>query len=1060
MKPVYPNPSDRPAARAALRFLLAVVPWLPCPGPAAANAAQQPAGSKTETWEAARLFNERIHPLLEQKCLQCHGAEKQKGALRLDSREALLRGGESGPTLVPGNPSASLLLKAVSHADKDLQMPPKERLPQEDVAAFQRWIAGGAPWPQPVAVLFEDDDDVFKEFRGNGGMRLVTGDVHSGKAAMGVTPLQREAARIPGWNFEIREKPAEGQYRFLRFAWKKRGGGSALLEIAASGAWPDAKIAKGRYVAGPNTTGWAALKVHAEAPAEWTVVVCDLWKDMGDFTLTGIAPTCDKGGEVLFDGIVLGRNTQSVASYVPGSGTVAYAGRDRKTGNAWDDPENPVRKIWRGERLDLWSFKKPVRPRLPSAAASANPVDAFLSETLAREGLPLSREASPATLLRRLRFDLLGLPPEEGEPEAFAAACQTLGADRAYTKLVERYLAHPAYGERWARHWLDVVRYADTNGHERDEFRPDMWRYRDYVVEAFRTDKPYDVFVREQLAGDAELRDPKGHPASPAEIEGAVATGFLRLGLFDSTAPIFQEQKKAANEWMADVVNTTGSAFLGLTLSCCNCHDHKYDPLTQADHFRLRALFSGMTARDDLGVEKPAFMRDVLSRTAQLEEKAGDVERRMSALLKPFKEKVRAQKIEKLSGEARGYFATPEEQWDAATRAKAEPYLKQVQVTEKESLEASPGEVRDEHARLKKEAEAVRKQKPAYQTASAVVDGKAEPVRLLYQGDITEPKEVVPPGLLSFFDPSPARIPGDGERGVNRRKFLAGWIVSEDNPFTARVLVNRLWMHHFGTPLFSNPNDLGYAGGRPTHPALLDWLATEFVASGWSVKAMHRLMVLSHAYRQSSGDSAEGRRRDPENRLYWRQNVRRLDAETMRDAMLSASGLLRERRGGRPLWPPLPEEILRAQPGVLEALEGKDAGRRQGWFTDKEEECDVRSIYLVQKRSVPIPFLQVFDLPDNTVSCARRDVTTVAPQALNLLNSDFSLRAAGALARSCGADAADTAFVRRVIARSFGRSARPEELEAAGAFLRRAGPTGRLEFCRAMLNTNEFVYID
>jgi hypothetical protein len=273
-------------------------------------------------------------------------------------------------------------------------------------------------------------------------------------------------------------------------------------------------------------------------------------------------------------------------------------------------------------------------------------------------------------------------------------------------------------------------------------------------------------------------------------------------------------------------------------------------------------------------------------------------------------------------------------------------------------------------------------------------------------------------------------------------------------------MVNRIWMHHFGGPLFSNPNDLGYAGGRPTHPALLDWLATEFVASGWSVKSVHRLIVLSRAYRQGSQDSPEARAVDPDNQLYWRQNVRRLDAETMRDAMLAVSGLLRDRSGGRPVWPPLPEEILRAQPGVLEALEGKDSGRRQGWFTDKEEECDVRSIYLVQKRSVPIPFLQVFDLPDSAVSCARRDVTTVAPQALNLLNSAFSLRAATAMVETCGGDAAAEAFIQRVIARAFGRRATEHEVDAAKGFLLRLGEKGRLEFCRAMLNANEFVYID
>jgi mono/diheme cytochrome c family protein len=1011
--------------------------------------------------EPGRLFNAQIRSLLEQKCVQCHGPEKQKGGLRLDSREAALKGNEHGPAIRPGDPSGSRLLEVIESADPQVQMPPKERLGAGEIGALRKWVAAGAPWPAPVAVLFEDEEALLTEFRsGKGQIRLITDDVHAGKAALSVTPLQREAANIPGWRFEIREHPGPGQYRFLRFAWKKRGGGSALLEIAASGRWPDARSAAGRYVAGVNTTGWAAKAVAAEAPGEWTVVVCDLWKDMGDFTLTGIAPTCDKGSETLFDSLILGRDPESLASYAPGQGTVAYADPNRKVGDARTDPENPVRKVWRGERLDLWSFQKPVRVGPPAQEDRPGPIDAFLLDALRREGLRFSPEAPPGVLLRRLRFDLLGLPPAEGEVAEFEAACRGQGTDAAYAAWVERYLAHPAYGERWARYWLDVVRYADTNGHERDEFRPDMWRYRDYVVEAFRRDKPYDEFVREQLAGDARLQDPKGHPGSAREMEGVIATGFLRLGLFDSTAPIFQEQKKAANDWMADVVNTTASAFLGLTFSCCNCHDHKYDPLTQTDHFRMRAFFAGMSARDDLSVETPETMRAVLARTAELDEKARDLERQMSGLLTPARTKLRAEKIGKLPAEARAYFASGEEHWDAQTRRLAEPFLERVKVSDKEALDGSPGEIRDEHARLRKEAEAVRKTKPSYQKAVGVVDGTPETVHLLFQGDITEPKEPVAPGLPSFFEPAPATIPAGGTRGVARRAFLADWIASGENPFTARVMVNRIWMHHFGSALFSNPNDLGYAGGRPTHPELLDWLATEFVAGKWSIKNLHRLIVTSRAYRQGSADSAAGRTRDPDNRLYWRQNVRRLDAETLRDAMLASSGLLRERAGGRPLWPPLPEEILRAQPGVLEALEGKDSGRRQGWFTDPEQECDVRTLYLVQKRSIPLPFLQAFDLPDSSVSCARRDVTTVAPQALNLLNSEFTLRCATAMAETCASGEDAGRFIRRVIERAFGRDATAAEVESARTFLLKTGTTGRLEFCRAMLNANEFVYID
>lgn len=1010
--------------------------------------------------EHGRLFNERVWPVLEAKCVQCHGVEKQKGGLRLDTREALLKGGDGGAVVHVGDASKGSLMRAVRYQDEELQMPPKEPLSAEEVAVLGRWISAGAPWPQPVAVLYEDGDAIFGEFRsGNGRMRLVTGDVHSGASAMGVTALQREAVKIPGWNFEIRETPNAGQYRFLRFAWRKRAGGSALLEIASSGRWPDAKVEKGRYVAGPNTTGWAAVRVSPDAPAGWTVVIRDLWKDMGDFTLTGIAPTCDGGEEVFFDGMVLGRDEESVQAYVAGSGIPSYVDANRRIGNAWEDAENPIRKIWRGERLDLWSFRNPKRPEIPGLA-STHPIDAFIERALTQRGLALSRQAEPAALLRRLKFDLVGLPPEDGEVERFEADCVRSGFDAAYHTLVERYLADPGYGERWARHWLDVVRYADSNGHERDEFRPDMWRYRDYVVDAFRSDKRYDRFIREQVAGDLMLKDPKGHPEESAQIEAVVGSGFLRLGLFDSTAPIFQEQRKAANEWMADVVNTTGSAFLGLTLSCCNCHDHKYDPLTQADHFRFRALFSGITARDDVSVESPDRTREILRAGMDLEERAKALDTSASAELEPARVRIRGEKIAKLPEDVRGLFTRPEGEWDEVTKKRVAPHLDKIKVSEKEALEGSDEARRKEHGRLKKQAEGLRKEKPVFAKAVTVSQGKPEPVKIFFQGDYTEPREEVAPGFLTFFNPSPVRLTG-GTNGVwAGRSALAEWMVSEDNPFTARVMVNRLWMHHFGRPLFSNPNDLGFGGGKPSHPELLDWLAVEFRESGWSVKAMHRLMVTSRAYRQVSAERVDAARKDPDNALMWRQNVRRLDAETMRDAMLATSGLLRQRAGGRPVWPPLPEEVLRAQPGVLEALEGKDSGRRQGWFTDKEEDCDVRSIYLVQKRTVPIPFLQVFDVPDSAVSCARRDVTTVAPQALNLLNSDFTLRAARAMEKVWSVVADDGEFVRRAIRRAFGRSATGAEVSSGATFVRALGGHGRVEFCRALLNANEFVFID
>ena len=1014
------------------------------------------------------LFREQVRPLLESKCFQCHGAEKQKGRLRLDSRAALLNGGETGPAIVPGDAANSLLLRAVRHATKDLAMPPKEKLADKEIAVLEAWVKTGAPWPEPVAVLFEDEPAFLAALNnGNGKARLVTDEAFRGQSAVAITPLQRENVKIPNWNFAIREQPQAGQFRYLRLAWKKRGGGSALIELARNGVWPDAKDPKGRYVAGPNTTGWAAISVATATPVAWTVVTVDLWKDIGEFTLTGIAPTCDRGDEAYFDSIILGPTRESLDAYAPGSGQLAFQPAPRKLGDAFTDPENPIRKIWRGERLDLWSLKRPVRPVVPPIR---NSIDSFLLAKLAEKSLTFSPEADRRTLIRRLYFDLIGLPPSPEEVLAFVND----PAPRAYEQLVDTLLASPRYGERWARHWLDVVRYADTNGHERDEFRPEMWRYRDYIIRAFNQDKPYDQFIREQLAGDELLAGP---PRSPAEADQLIATGFLRAGTYDSTAPIFQEEKRARNELMADLVNTTGSAFLGLTFSCANCHDHKYDPISQADPFRFRAFFAAVKARDDTPIDLAPEQEAIKAHNAALDTKAADTQQQLAAVLAPAKERLTAERRAKLPADILEILKSDETKRDEATKKKLQPHLDKLKLTDKEITAALNDTEKKRHADLTASLDEIKKGRRAFTVAMSMTDaGKsAEATRLFFQGDPNEPRDEVPPGFLSVFDPNPAPIRAATGDTTGRRRTLADWIASPENPFTARVLVNRLWQHHFSTPLFANPNDLGYAGPKPTHPELLDWLATEFIAQGWSIKAMHRLILTSTAYRQRSSTFQSRDTRstaapvvgtpgvhDPSNHLLWRQNPRRLDAETMRDSLLAVAGRLRTYPGGRALWPPLPDEILKAQPGVLEGLEGKDSGRRQGWYPDKEEDCEVRTIFLIQKRCVPLPFLQVFDLPDTTFSCARRDVTTVAPQALNLLNSDFSLRQARAFAarvtREAGADPAKQ--IDRALWLALSRAPTPSERQQATSFLATHGMTALTDLCRALLNVNEFVYVD
>ena len=703
-------------------------------------------------------------------------------------------------------------------------------------------------------------------------------------------------------------------------------------------------------------------------------------------------------------------------------------------GDAFSDANNPIRKLFDGERLDLWSLKRPVidgsistneNGQMTDVEGHLVPemIDRLVQKRLNEAGIASSVQAGKRTLIRRLSFDLTGLPPTPGEVQSFEAD----SSPDAYEQLVDRLLDSPRYGERWARHWLDVVRYADTEGFERDEFRPSAWQYRDYVIRSFNQDKPYEQFIREQLAGD-ELVD--GPPKNPDEADVLIATGFLRLGQWDSTAPIFQEEVRHRDQQLADLSNTTGSAFLGLTFSCCQCHDHKYDPLSQADHFRLRAFFAGVTPRNDLVIELADDLEEIVRHNAAVDEESAPLKEEQSKLDKDKKkEQPRFEELSKI-------------------------------IAEIETNKRSP------------------------RIAMGATDSGAEApaTHVFYQGDFSQPRDEVPPGFVSVLDPNPAVIEPPRSDTTGRRLALANWIASSDNPWTARTLVNRVWQHHFGVGLVATANDFGFSGARPTNPELLDWLAIAFINDGWSIKKLHRAIVCSATYRQTSGatgigshDNDQSQKKDPANLLLWRQNLVRLDAETLRDSLLSVSGALKSADSGKPRWPHVPIDLLHAQPGILEAEDGGDGGRTQGWYEDPIEETDVRSIFLVRKRSMPIPFLQAFDLPDTTVSCARRDTTVVAPQALMLFNSPESIRFALILAERVAEEAGvdPASRVETLFRRALGRSPDPKEKAICLDLLRRhsdqhqmdgAGDRAELlalrDLCRAVLNLNEFMYID
>lgn len=681
-------------------------------------------------------------------------------------------------------------------------------------------------------------------------------------------------------------------------------------------------------------------------------------------------------------------------------------------GDAWEDERNPVRVAFGAERLQLWSLRVPAEVAIPAGAAGEHPIDAFLNVRLRAAGVPVAAEADRRTLLRRLTLDLTGLLPTPAELASFVSDDQP----GAWERQVERLLSSPAYGERQARLWLDVVRYADTNGYERDEFRPTVWKYRDYVTRSFNADKPFDRFVLEQLAGDELVA---GVPRTEADRDALLATGYLRLGQWDSTAAIFHEEARLQAELQADLTNTTAAAFLGLTMSCCQCHDHKYDPLTQADHYRMRAFFASLERTDELDVS-----------TASERERIDEGNRPLQAELSELESRL---KQEGLAESARG--------------------------------------------ELGKRVEQLRKQLVGHEFALGVRDRRESiPVtHVLSQGDAGSPAEEVQPGFPALYWPEDAVIEPSAAGGSGRRLALARWIVSPSNPWTARVLVNRLWQQHFGVGLVSTANDFGHTGARPEHQDLLDWLALKFVRGGWSVKSMHRLMVTSAAYRRSVDvpEDSGAATVDAGNVLWGRQTLRRMDAETLRDCLLQATGQLRSVSGGAPRWPAISEELRHAQPAILEAEEGKDDGRMQGWYADAGVEVRVRSLYLVRKRCLPIPFLQVFDLPDSTTSCARRDETIVAPQAIMLLNSPETIACVEALSEELlagigTADGWQESVITGAFDRVYLREPASEEREAArillGKVLESVGESGRrhavAELCRALVNANEFVFVD
>jgi hypothetical protein len=719
-----------------------------------------------------------------------------------------------------------------------------------------------------------------------------------------------------------------------------------------------------------------------------------------------------------------------------------------------------------------WPFRPPERPLPPAVAEGSsvvNPIDRFIVSRLETAGLQPSVPADKLTLLRRVSFDLAGLPPTAEEQAAF------LADDRpdAYERLVDRLLASPAYGERAAQFWLDLVRYAETDGFKADDLRPNAHKYRNFVIRALNEDLPYDRFLAWQLAGD-ELE-----PQNPA---AQAATGYIRLYPDEYNAANLEQRRQ---EILDDITATTSLAFLGLTMGCAQCHDHKFDDIAQTDYFRLQAFFTPVVARDDVPDASPEEILEHRRRLAAWEAATAEVRGEIDRLLEPKRQQQREYGLGKFRQEIRDAVAVPAAERTAYQEQIARMALKQAEPKEKDLVAKLSAEEKQRYEELQAKLKEFDDLHPAplpTLMAAGDVGGTAPVTWLLAGGDWRKPADKVFPGFPAFLGETSAEIgspttgneatgneaTGNGTTGndsTGRRSELARWLARADHPLTSRVIVNRLWQQHFGVGIVATANDFGAQGELPTHPELLDWLAVELAENGWSLKHVHRLMVTSATYRQTSRvdlsrpEAAAAKERDPQNRLLWHARRRRLEGEAIRDAMLAVSGELNPTMYGASVRPDLPA----------------GTSRSYAWAPDERPaDRQRRSVYVLAKRNLHYPLFEAFDQPDMHHSCPRRAETTTAPQSLVLLNGELALEQARRWAdRLLGEHRGNLlAVISGAYREAFARSAADDEVEAAMQFIhQQIRPSGEAnheaavaaavaDFCHALFNANEFLYVD
>jgi mono/diheme cytochrome c family protein len=964
---------------------------------------------------AALRFETDVLPLFQAKCLRCHGEKVRKAELDLRTPAGALKGGESGPAVSPGKPEKSPLYEKVL----DGTMPPgkKGRLTEAEVATIRRWIVAVQPAAIPSAKTEEvapatavTQHDVIPIL-----LRRCTTchGLHRREAGL---DLRSRAAMLRGGKSGpaiTRGKPDE----------------SRIIQKVRSGQMPP-----------PDRLVEASVKPIEQAETDVLV----RWIAAG-------AP------EVAVE--------PDVATTTP-------------------DP------LVTDKDRDFWAFRAPVPvvvPAVQHVERVRNPIDTFVLRQLERKGLSLAPEADRLTLLRRAYIDLTGLPPEPAEVRAFAASRDP----DAYEKIVDRLLASPRYGERWGRHWLDLAGYADSEGkREQDLPRPYAWRYRDYVIRSFNADKGYDRFLLEQIAGD-ELADCEHAPEITAEMaDNLVATGFLRMAP-DGTWANITGYVPDRLEVMADEIDVLGSAVMGLTLKCARCHSHKFDPIPQRDYYRLVDIFKGAydeydwlkpdvrpglgpLSQDELGGRSLPFVATAEKRSraehnAKLQSEIDALRLALAAKADALAARLLDERLarlpEILRSDLRTMLGTAPDKRDAVQRYLAEKFEAQLRV-DRAALKTLDAAFKKESEDVEGRIQALETQRLPEPRIHALWDrGEASPTYIYRRGDPLSPGRLVGPGVPSVLTdgktPFDVKQPWPGAKKTGRRLAFARWLTRPEHPLTARVVVNHLWKNHFGTGIVKTPANFGKAGMPPTHPELLDWLAREFVRQGWSFKAMHRLVMTSSTYRQSSAATAERDKLDPTNALYSGMPLARLDAEALYDSLLLTAGRLDETRFG-------PGDAVEARAdGLVTPSESP-----HGWR---------RAIYVQQLRKKLPTHLENFDYPQMNPNCVERRSSTVAPQALHLMNNGMvhhlAEQFARRVSREAGADPAKQVELVYLIALS--RFPGEEEKAVGLEALRKlttewaksrpasdksgddmAALQALTTYCHAIVNSAGFLYVD